>query len=661
MAIARIPGDRPIDLHPQVTVLTGAGDEKDRWFERIRAAAESASGGPIVADVVLCPGDLPGARMVTAAARLPRSSQRVEAARGALEAAKSAEDSARAELARLQENAVETPSDDAVRAAEERVAAASAALDAASAQLAESALEAEQETAAARAAFEEQFADRRRRMAELEERRAGLVERRAELEAVLAEPEAADLSALEAALAAYDEQASESTEPDPERQSLADRWADAQRRLADAPGADPPAWLLVPAEEALQRARQTLQHAEQTAGSASIDPDAAARVEEAHRRVLDAEQRMMDKPGMLSKRKVEAALDAERDALASIGVKSYNDYLQIMATRDSDDADKRIAAARAAVADAEAVWEELHRPLPTPERTAVEAELKSLRAEAKALLRRSVPDDELEAALRGPSENESAGQTLAVLVDAVRAAGGEPGDDPVGAARALIRDVVAQRRRREDAETGMSAAAREAAWVEKTAGELAADLEAQEPQPSPEVAGRLAEARARSEAANEEMIAAEQALERARERAALAAGASELMAAAEARVSEAAVARERAEAELRRLEQDESQQELEPAGPVEVADLKDVVPLEAELYVLGRLASVRAAATGGSGAPLVVDEGFASLDDGARGRLLDLLARASAVVQVVVVSDDAELIGWAERLGSELASVTAVG
>lgn len=662
MTLRTVPGDRPVELHPNLTVLTGAGGERERWIERIRAAVEQEANGSFLPPVVLSPGDLPGARMTTAAERPSQASQRVEAAKRAVEAAQAAEAGARAEFAQLQEARAEPGGEGGsdIADAEARLAAARVAADAAGEELANTALEAEQETAAARADFEEEVAERRRRVEELEERRAGLADRRAELEAVLSEGEPPDTADLEAALAHLDEQMSASTTPSPEAVVLADRWADAQRRLADAPGAEPPAWLLVPAEEALTRAREALSHAEQSAGATALDPDAAARVEEAHRRVLDAEQRMMDRPGMLSKRKVDATFEAEREALDAIGVRSYNDYLQIVASRDSDDAERRITAARAAVADAEAVWEELHRPLPTPERTAVEAELATLRSEARAALGREIADDEIEQALRGAFGGQQAGDATSSVSEALRKLGADEGDDPVAAARALVRDATAQRRRREDAETGMSAAAREVAWVDKTAAELAADLQAEEPKPSEEVAARLTDARSRSEAANDELSAAEQELQLARERAALAESAEDALGAAQARVSEAAVARERAEAELRRLEEEEAQQLDAPVGPVQVADLKSVVPLEAELFVLGRLASMRAAARAGSHAPLVLDEGFSGLPDDARSRILDLLARASSVVQVVVVTDEVELVSWAERLGDELAAVASL-
>ena len=659
MALRTVPGDHPVELHPQVTVLTGAGSEKDRWLERLRSALAGAEAGSAQPNVVLEPGDLPGARMVTVDSLSGRGSQRVEAARGALEAAKAAEESAREEVVRLEGSGTAAPVAD-IRSAEERLANAQAAAESLGTELADVALEAQQETAEARSAFEEQVAERRRRVQELEERRAGLNERRSELETVLAEPAPPDVSGLEAALAAYKDQVVTDATPSPERAALAERWTDANRRLSEAPGADPPAWLLVPAEEALERARQALAHAEQTAGTASMDSDAASRVEDAHRRVLDAEQRMMDRPGMLAKRKVDAALEAEREALAAVGVKSYNDYLQIMANRDNDDADRRVAAARAAVADAEAVWEELHRPLPTPERTAVEAELKSLRSEIASLLGREVPDDEVEQSLLGSTAGESGDGALAALIDALRAAGADPGDDePVSAAESFLRDVAVQRRRREDAETGMSAADREAAWVDKTAAELAAELQSEEPQPSAEMASRLADLRARSEAANDEVTAAEQALQEARDQASQVENSAELLAAAQARATEAAVARERAEAELRRLEEDDARAES-VSGPVEIADLKNVAPLEAEIYVLGRLASIRATAAAGGSAALVLAEGFDGLADEGRSRLLDLLARASAVVQVVVLSDDSEMVRWAERLGGDIAAVRSV-
>ncbi|MFP5326245.1 MAG: hypothetical protein ACLGHT_02045, partial [Acidimicrobiia bacterium] len=622
MTLRRLPGDRPVDLHPNLTVLTGAGGERERWLERIRAAVETEANGSFLPPVVLSPADLPGARMTAGSAGPSQASQRVEAARRAVEAAQAAEDAARAELARLEDVRAEpSTGGSGLAEAEARFAAAQAAAELAGEELASTALEAEQETAAARATFEEVVADRRRRVEELGERRAGLQARRAELEAVLAEGEPPDTADLEAALARLDEQTSASTTPSPEAVALADRWADAQRRLADAPGAEPPAWLLVPAEEALTRAREALRHAEHSAGARALDPAAADRVEEAHRRVLDAEQRMMDRPGMLSKRKVDAALEAEREALDAIGVRSYNDYLQIVASRDSDDAERRIASARAAVTDAEAVWEELHRPLPTPERTAIEAELSALRSEARAVLGGDIADDEIEQALRGASRGGQGGDAAALVADALRHLGVDTGDDPVATARALVRDASTLRRRREDAETGMSAAARESAWVDKTAAELAADLQAEEPKPSEEVAARLAEVRSRSAAANDELSAAEQGLQLARERAALTESAVDALAAAQARVTEAAVARERAEAELRRLEEEEAQEVDAPVGPAEVADLRNVVPLEAELFVLGRLASMRAAGKAGTPAPLVLDEGFSGLSDDARSRL----------------------------------------
>lgn len=659
MAITTLPGEPEVELHPQVTVITGAGTDRGQWVERVRAAAERASAGKVVPYVVLAARDLPGARMVTQQAAPSQGSQRVDAARRALDAAKAAEGAARDELERVRNQQHAAATADDVAAAEGRLAAARAALDSAGEELAAAALEAEQETATARAAFEEQAADRRRRVEELEERRAGLVARRAELEPVLAEPDPPDTTGVEEALRAFDEHAASAAEPSPEGAALAGRWADAQRRLDEAPGADPPAWLLVPAEEALQRAREALRLAEEGAGKAALDPAASERVEEAHRRVLEAEQRLMDRPGMLSKRKVDGALEAEREALSAIGVKSYNEYLQIVASAGNDEAEQRVSAARAAVADAEAVWEELHRPLPTPERTAIEAELASLRNEAVSLLGREVDDDDIADTLRRASSGTDGSAAIGAVAEALQAVGVEPGEDPVGTARAFVREASASSRRRQDAQTGMSATAREAAWVEKTAGELAADLESEEPQPSAEVSARLAEARERSEVASDEVLAAERDLELVRERVALSASADDAVAAADARLSEATVTRERAEAELRRLE-DEAAREVEtPSGPVEVADLRNVVPLEAEIYVLARLAALRGGSAG-EPAAVVVEDGFGGLPEDARRRLLDLLARASGVVQVVAVSDDHEMVAWAEGLGADSAAVATV-
>lgn len=77
------------------------------------------------------------------------------------------------------------------------------------------------------------------------------------------------------------------------------------------------------------------------------------------------------------------------------------------------------------------------------------------------------------------------------------------------------------------------------------------------------------------------------------------------------------------------------------------------------MYVLTRLTALRSVARAGP-LPLVIDDAFAGLPDVGVGRILALLARSSAVVQVVYLSDDDRVAAWARFLGPEQAAVRVV-
>jgi hypothetical protein len=86
-------------------------------------------------------------------------------------------------------------------------------------------------------------------------------------------------------------------------------------------------------------------------------------------------------------------------------------------------------------------------------------------------------------------------------------------------------------------------------------------------------------------------------------------------------------------------------------------DLSNVVPMEAELYLLARLSALRSAP--GGPLPLVLDGGIVTgLPAAPAKRLLGLLERASGSVQVVVLGDDGAIAAWAGGLGDQATVAT---
>ncbi|MBK9181181.1 MAG: hypothetical protein IPM45_16770 [Acidimicrobiales bacterium] len=88
----------------------------------------------------------------------------------------------------------------------------------------------------------------------------------------------------------------------------------------------------------------------------------------------------------------------------------------------------------------------------------------------------------------------------------------------------------------------------------------------------------------------------------------------------------------------------------------------EVEPVEAEdieYYLLTRLAGQRGVSYAGS-APLVIDDILGVLDAVDVVRVLDRLERMADSVQLVLLSDRPELVGWAKRLPADRAALVAV-
>lgn len=401
----------------------------------------------------------------------------------------------------------------------------------------------------------------------------------------------------------------------------------------------------------------------------------------------------MRKGSRLHRRRLDQAYEAERAALAALDVGSYGEYLRRAAPADevSSSSEDPAAAARAALADAEAVWEELHGGLASPEWTAAKAEEGEVRNQAHELLGRPVPDPELAAALRGHREDvvgvEGAEEALARALGAGPGEGGSGPDLEQAAERWLGRVADAN-----EARAGLE---RRLAELDQRLEAVIAELSEHQADaffgsgdgPAGRSADDVDQARQRVSAATSDVqkaeqeagaaqaalgIAEEQATRRREqlERRAHLRGEAEVAAdavrAAEESLGEARRAAEAAEAAASSAAEAAMAAQSKNAVPpaplptpaVSEPDLRGVTALEAEIYLLARLAAVQGAPEGPL--PLFVDAtAVAGLPEPAAGRVLALLGRAAGPVQVVLLGEDGPVAEWARRKGPDAAVVAA--
>ncbi|HEX2850922.1 MAG TPA: hypothetical protein VHN98_10230 [Acidimicrobiales bacterium] len=703
---------KPIAVHPRVTVidphgrkssdvtasiakaLRGEGGDLDVTAEvdgrRQRVTRDVAACGP--RPVVIVAGDVPVPRPAATTAP-PDATAEAEAAvalaesavhdsRASLRAAEAAWTDAESTLMQAHRDA------DAID-----VAAARAALEAAEARLevasagaaaARRALVEARETAD-RDAEERRAADARRRdrIDALDTERSELAARRDDLTKSLAAIGDAEPQAIEDALSALRRLREVKPKPSSRALALADRWVAVQATLASMPAPpSPPEWLATPALVALQDARRALQEAERGGAAGGYDRAQVAEVEKAHAELLDAEQRAVRKGSRINRRRLEQAEEAERAALHALGVSSYGDFLQdvVPVLEGGQVDDRRVSEARAALANAEAVWGQLHGGSVDPAWTAAREEVVAVRAEAADLLGADCADDEIEARLRGHVESVvDTGWAEEDLADALRRSGAMVGDDVEVSAEEWLREAPALRERQGEMQSELGTVESRLAEVDEQLERLRAlthfgldDEESVEGRAAEEQRGGispndpfavLAAALEESEAAEKEAQAAmteataqldREAAERTRI-AGLEAGLDERQATvddARRRVAEAeaalAAAREAGAAAARSAE---AAREAHAEGEQRRAATRPLVVTEAVL--LARLATAAA-----DGAAVVIDgRVITEHPASARRRLLALLDRAGDRVQVVVVGGG-DLMAWGRGLGGRAAART---
>ncbi len=110
----------------------------------------------------------------------------------------------------------------------------------------------------------------------------------------------------------------------------------------------------------------------------------------------------------------------------------------------------------------------------------------------------------------------------------------------------------------------------------------------------------------------------------------------------------------------RRLADGSFDEEVETATAAELEEASEARLEEIEWYLMSRLAAQRRTGAGGS-VPILFDDAFAELSAEEAVRLAAAVEGLAGAVQVILLSDDDELAGWARDLGEERASVVSVG
>ena len=715
-------GDRKfaLELHPRLTLLAGLGDDRAAELaevleEVIRGRADGVEAlleledQPLLLDewrqrangelgsveVILRASDLPGASHEAAAVAAARQAGRdLERAEDALAVARRAV----ADFEVYVEDDASGPIRDAVAQAANALAqaertraslreeisqarAAAAAAPAAPAAARASATDAD--TSATERATRHAELDRRRR--DIDGELAAIVPQRDELErerATLADrrrqrrPDPEAVAAVSEALDA----ASKASDPEDERKALEllgqmDGLTDADRPTEFAAV---PQWLLNSARQTLEEARLAAVQAEEAAKPFSISPADAADLERAQRDVVAAEakaSRVLSGP--LARHRLDAANAVLQGVLDRIGVPSYSAYLlRVVKLDERNDKVDALEWARRALADAEAVWEELRRSDAGAPDVRTERELR-WRAEVVTLL--SVgEDDDLESlaqrlalvAHQGGSARAALAETLGRLLIPL-----EPGDDPEAAATHWL-EAARQEAAAPDVDQQLSDVGARLEAIAATQSRLTAQraaVEAQldelvsiEPAPAGEDRPLEADLAERAAAGAARVVEIESQAVRADQRVEDARMAHQVAEAALAAV-DGAPASDRHGAKLDQLQAEVAvrQREVESARAardraVARNDQGDDQPAatdtDREIYVLARLAALRSVGSFGA-LPLVMVDPFSGLERDNTSKLHATLERMSEVVQLVYFTDSPEAIAWAEGIGRDGAAV----
>lgn len=428
----------------------------------------------------------------------------------------------------------------------------------------------------------------------------------------------------------------------------------------------------------LDTAQAELAAAEKAMRPPSFTDADQAELEAAHDEVLEAERKARGRGG---KRRLEEALATEQAILDRIGFPTWTAYVMGAGLMGVDPlAERRLEAARAEMASAEAHWAEVTALIEAnPEHRRLLDEVEAVHLEAFDLLHGQEPED-LAAALRDlqePKREVTTEELADALVYQLELVGLQlpPGvgvDTAVMAAEALLEETAAVTERIVELET-------ERTDLLTERGLAQADLEGLPEEEEP-VADEPVESEEAEEAIHLDDVADDagvdeddlEALERE-----LATAIedendyAELVEARDAlvdtamRVESVATMRlTKIAAELAAAHNEDQQGAEAPVGAPEsesaFADVDDVDagPESVEFYLLARLADLRNVSYAGS-VPLLIDDALAGMGADDVRQVLGKLERMSESVQIIYLSDDPDVRAWAEGAGFEAAAVVA--
>ena len=665
-------GNKKVDVGEGITVLKIGGKARDDATTRLAKslpvvrADDVPRPGARSATLATTPAPAPAAQpkgdVVAAEADVAKTEAALAEAKTALENAEVAYSAAQDALLDARRS-VDKDVTDALIAAEARLEVAQAGAAAARKTLDQAREAAERSRAdelSKRSEAERQAAAWRDEHAQLERKKADVAGRLAQL------GPAPEPALVEEALAGLRRLQQVKPKPSSKGGELADKWVAAREKLASLPAPpSPPEWLVTPALAALTEAREALAEAEANLAPSTADPAKIDAVEAVHREVLEAEQRVMRKGNRQNKKRLDSAQEAERVALLAVGVTSYGEFLQRVMPGERAGGDDRIKHARAALADAEAVWEELHGGQASTEYTAAREHQQAVRAEAHAMLGREVPDDEIADALRSHLEAVvDTGWAEQALVDALGAAGvAIEGKDVEAAAEVWLASVPERREQRASIEAEQAGLDERMAELQRLLADAPAASDSEPapesgaPDPFAELQLALDEAEAAEKEAETAVVEARKRVDASEQGEARAAGFEVAADTARAAVDKARAKvadGEKALSDARKAASDAARAAAAapkpapaPAAAKPAGKAASPSSVESDVWLLARLASADAAA-------FVVDA------RALRGsRALRLLERAAKVRPVVVLGDEGEVTSWAAGLGDR-ATVRAV-
>ena len=425
---------------------------------------------------------------------------------------------------------------------------------------------------------------------------------------------------------------------------------------------------------AVEAARTELASAERAMAKPNLSDTDVAELEAAHEAVLEAEGKSTGRLRRGGSKRLDEAAAAQQAILDRVGFPTWSAYVMGAGLLGIDPiAEERLERARIDLEAAEQHWAAVAADIESdPNHRSLLDRLEAVYLEAFDLLGGDDDHDDIEAALRAvrvPKAEVSQDELVDALAYQLELVGLDlgptPGVDRVTmAADAFLSEVSALSERiselnaeRDEAQVELADAqhalssfdAAEAAARQEPTIDLtdSAAPEAPEAPAGPDVDELTREL----ERANEDEALYADQLEA---RLALVDAATQVEAVASSRVMRVA-------AQLAAAAADQPAGPGEPPRPASDPGF-EVDPDEAggpealEFYLLARLAAQRAVSFSGS-VPLVIDDALAGQDPELVQSLLDKLERMSEAVQVIYLSDDPVVAGWAEGVGIQRAAV----